>query len=474
MQETSTNVVALNVPFMPNEQLQNSANNLLSAFDDVHLHLEAKVKTIVKLHKERKFPVARAMSEVTLKYIIDQLVHIEARQSEFVEALDCLDDLDIAKDKAERLAVELQAEIDRQQQQIDELQTQLDCVPNISHSDLAELREQANLLAKSEVTCKQLQQTNTELQNQILALESLSEKANQADNLTLSNQQLSEKNKALEEEVAQLKAERTSLSQTITKQSQEISSFNKSKLSLETNVNQQKKTIERLERKLKVKADSKKSTPSSKRTQQPSGKSARNSVVTLAEIPSNDPSPKTSNSFLITRIPEQIGQNIENVGLNLLDMKFTIMVSDQNGVAINCLISEWLTPIMPYSTEMQQGWNYDIEQTIHAEVMNYVGKEFPNYVKGIKELKHLRIEPFAKRGALTKAQFEALKKAGVTTLFEAVCNSFQCFVRALEVYKPGFTLEEYSLLFGKLNMLARLSMKKVEKVPLITFEPVIK
>ncbi|ARP36787.1 hypothetical protein K08M3_51790 [Vibrio alginolyticus] len=73
MQETSTNVVALNVPFMPNEQLQNSANNLLSAFDDVHLHLEAKVKTIVKLHKERKFPVARAMSEVTLKYIIDQL-----------------------------------------------------------------------------------------------------------------------------------------------------------------------------------------------------------------------------------------------------------------------------------------------------------------------------------------------------------------------------------------------------------------
>ncbi|ARP36786.1 hypothetical protein K08M3_51780 [Vibrio alginolyticus] len=184
-------------------------------------------------------------------------VHIEARQSEFVEALDCLDDLDIAKDKAERLAVELQAEIDRQQKQIDELQTQLDCVPNISHSDLAELREQANLLAKSEVTCKKLQQTNTELQNQLLALESLSEKANQADNLTLSNQQLSEKNKALEEEVAQLKAERTSLSQTITKQSQEISSFNKSKLSLETNVNQQKKTIERLERKLKVKADSK-------------------------------------------------------------------------------------------------------------------------------------------------------------------------------------------------------------------------
>lgn len=446
MSKNSNLATLPNVDVVSNDELQAAANNLLCSFDQVHLLLEGKISAIVGFHDSRKFPLAKHAATLALEFVTNELVKISDLQEKFVLALDKVDDLAL---RNELLSINLK----KIQSHSKELE-----------STICRLKDETSHLEKVKA---ELQENKTEVSGLLDKLDLVRSKSSQrieeleltVDTIKTTHIPL-EVHSKLQEELALVKNASSKQSSKITEQSQTIGQLTNEVSTLKNKTKNQEKNISRLKNKVE-----KKPKTVTQIVQKPSDKSQ---IIKIGVVDSTSKEAGAPSQFYITKLPIVLPQVITNIGLGIYDAPFTIMVSDDNGCSINCVISEWLTPIMPYHPGMSNGWSLEIEQMIHNEVKNLLRAEYPKYVKAIDYLKRIKIEPFVKRGMISARDYDLLKKANIENIFQAVANSYHCFVRGLNCFKPVLTQEEYSDLFYKLNTIARLNFKNAEKLPLIT------
>ncbi|WP_122053602.1 hypothetical protein [Vibrio sp. Evd11] len=118
-----------------------------------------------------------------------------------------------------------------------------------------------------------------------------------------------------------------------------------------------------------------------------------------------------------------------------LDWHFEVLSSE--GVSIHIGLTEWCTPILPFSTEIQKDWSTDIESYIHGAALQRVAHSHPNNFKMIVESKQVLLD---KVPEFTERELDMFRASGATSLFDLVSISFNKFGRV--AVDSGFTNEE--------------------------------
>ncbi|MEZ8292399.1 hypothetical protein AB6D11_00950 [Vibrio splendidus] len=145
-------------------------------------------------------------------------------------------------------------------------------------------------------------------------------------------------------------------------------------------------------------------------------------------------------------------------GIQVFEQPWHFQLMCNTGVAASVALSEWLTPIIPFSTEMQADWNPEIDAYLHKHYLKRLAITHPNYVKMVQASKDLTLKRFAveRQGVrlLSDIELEQFNQAGILTVFEAVCQTFTHFSHRFELAGTKLTKEQLANLYQKGRFLA--------------------
>lgn len=128
--------------------------------------------------------------------------------------------------------------------------------------------------------------------------------------------------------------------------------------------------------------------------------------------------------------------------LGSLDLDWHFEILSSEGVSIHIGLTEWCTPILPFSTEIQKDWSTDIESYIHDAALQRIAHSHPNNFKMIIESQKVLLDSVPE---FTERELDMFRASGFTRLFDLVSISFNKFGRI--AVDSGFTNEQANVTY---------------------------
>lgn len=133
-------------------------------------------------------------------------------------------------------------------------------------------------------------------------------------------------------------------------------------------------------------------------------------------------------SYVITEYNKKLDYRVTQPGITQLDTDWHLEVMSSQGVAIKVVPTDFLKGILPFSTEISEGWTKDIEAKVIEIIRAKTKETHPLHHKFLEKSLNTRLCDLP---MLTEEEKEVLEDGLLTTLYSALAFSHDYFMSSV-------------------------------------------